>query len=95
MIMKSLQRGFVGLVLFIPIACAGPSAGVKGGKHMVWVPSSTGSHIGGRWVEVDETGSDDTSTLNVKRASAEDLRRQQLQATPGGLPPTSSGGTGR
>jgi len=27
---------------------------VKGGKHMVWVPGRTGSHIGGTWVEVDE-----------------------------------------
>jgi hypothetical protein len=26
----------------------------KGGKHMVWVPGRTGSHIGGTWVEVDE-----------------------------------------
>src|ERR1043166_9514947 len=31
----------------------------KKGKHMVWVPSNTGSHIGGRWVEVDETGNAD------------------------------------
>jgi hypothetical protein len=29
---------------------------VKGGKHMVWVPSRTGSHIGGNWVEVDDGG---------------------------------------
>jgi hypothetical protein len=28
----------------------------KGGKHMVWVPSRTGSHIGGNWVEVDDEG---------------------------------------
>jgi len=28
----------------------------KGGKHMVWVPSRTGSHIGGNWVEVDDGG---------------------------------------
>jgi len=28
----------------------------KGGKHMVWVPARTGSHIGGNWVEVDDTG---------------------------------------
>jgi protocatechuate 3,4-dioxygenase beta subunit len=28
----------------------------KGGKHMVWVPGRTGSHIGGNWVEVDDTG---------------------------------------
>jgi tRNA A-37 threonylcarbamoyl transferase component Bud32 len=35
-----------------------PQAGkiVKGGKHMVWVPSRTGSHVGGNWVEVDNTG---------------------------------------
>jgi hypothetical protein len=95
MFTKSLQMGFVGLVLFVATACAGPSAAVKSGKHMVWVPSNTGSHIGGRWVEVDETGSAGTAALNVERASAEDLRRQQLQATQGGLPPGSSGGTGR
>jgi protocatechuate 3,4-dioxygenase beta subunit len=28
----------------------------KGGKHMVWVPARTGSHIGGNWVEVDDRG---------------------------------------
>jgi len=28
----------------------------KGGKHMVWVPARTGSHIGGNWVEVDDEG---------------------------------------
>ena len=26
----------------------------KGGKHMVWVPGRTGSHIGGTWVEAEE-----------------------------------------
>jgi protocatechuate 3,4-dioxygenase beta subunit len=28
----------------------------KDGKRMVWVPSRTGSHIGGNWVEVDDGG---------------------------------------
>jgi len=28
----------------------------KSGKHMVWVPARTGSHIGGNWVEVDDSG---------------------------------------
>jgi hypothetical protein len=28
----------------------------KGGKHIVWVPNRTGSHIGGNWVEVDDRG---------------------------------------
>jgi hypothetical protein len=70
------------------------SAAAKGGKHMVWVPSNTGSHIGGRWVEVDEKDNADAGALNVKRGSAEALRQQQLQST-GGLPGTASGATGR
>ncbi len=69
------------------------SGSAKSGKHMVWMPPTTGSHTGGRWVEVDENGSADAGALNVKRGSAEDLRRQQLQ-NKGGLPPTSSGSTG-
>src|SRR5262249_18207261 len=28
----------------------------RGGKHMVWVPARTGSHLGGNWVEVDDGG---------------------------------------
>lgn len=28
----------------------------RGRRHMVWVPSRTGSHIGGSWVEVDDGG---------------------------------------
>jgi hypothetical protein len=78
-----------------PASASQASTTAKKGKHMVWVPSNTGSHIGGRWVEVDESGSADSGALNVKRGSAEDLRRQQLQSTQGGLPPTSSGATSR
>jgi Carboxypeptidase regulatory-like domain len=78
-----------------PAAATQASAPAKKGKHMVWVPATTGSHVGGRWVEVDETGSADAGALNVKRGSAEDLRRQQLQSTQGGLPGTASGATGR
>ena len=37
-----------------PVPAAQASAGQKKGKHMVWVPASTGSHIGGRWVEVHD-----------------------------------------
>src|SRR6266508_1408587 len=78
-----------------PVSASQASAAGKSGKHMVWVPSSTGSHIGGRWVEVDEIGSADAGALNVKRGSAEALRQEQLQSTQGGLPATSSGATGR
>jgi serine/threonine protein kinase len=30
----------------------------KGGKHMVWVPARTGSHVGGSWVEADDKGNE-------------------------------------
>ena len=75
-----------------PVAPSQASADAKKGKHMVWMPPTTGSHTGGRWVEVDENGSADTGALNVKRGSAEALRQQQLRSN-GGLPPTSSGST--
>jgi serine/threonine protein kinase len=41
----------------------------KGGKRMVWVPSRTGSHIGGNWVEVDDTG-EAHSGSNVQTVTA-------------------------
>jgi len=50
----------------------------KNGKHYVYVPAETGSHLGGRWVEVDENGqADSTSVNNVERAGSEALRRMQ------------------
>ena len=78
-----------------PASASKASAAAKNGKHTVWVPSNTGSHIGGRWVEVDENDSSDTGALNVKRGSAEALHREQMQhaggpqSVPGGN--TSSG----
>ena len=86
--------GFVGLVLVLATACAGTNAGVnnvgaKSGKHMVWVPSSTGSHLGGSWVDEGETGSTNTGASNVQTASGAQLQGQQLQS------PSGSGATGR
>ena len=78
-----------------PVASSGATAAAKSGKHKVWVPNNTGTHIGGRWVEVDDGGSADAGALNVKKASAEDLRRQQLNSTQGGLPPSASGSGSR
>ena len=63
-----------------PAAASQARAAAKTAKHMVWVPSSTGSHIGGRWVEVDEAGNAGAGALNVKRGSAEALRQEQLSA---------------
>jgi hypothetical protein len=78
-----------------PAPSSQATAAAKSGKHKVWVPASTGTHTGGRWVEVPDTGNAEADALNVKRGSAEALRREQLNATQGGLPPTSSGATGR
>jgi protocatechuate 3,4-dioxygenase beta subunit len=43
----------------------------KGGKHMVWVPNRTGSHLGGNWVEVDEKANEhsrsNVETYSVRR----------------------------
>ena len=58
-----------------PVAASKASAGQKKGKHMVWVPASTGSHIGGRWVEVPD-GATEPGALNVQKASGEQLQRQ-------------------
>jgi hypothetical protein len=63
-----------------PVPAAQASAGQKKGKHMVWVPPATGSHIGGSWVEVDDNGTSAPGSLNVQHANAEQLQRQANSA---------------
>jgi hypothetical protein len=58
-----------------PVPAAQVNAAEKKGKHMVWMPATTGSHTGGRWVEVPD-GAQEPGALNVKRANAEQLQRQ-------------------
>jgi Carboxypeptidase regulatory-like domain len=74
-----------------PVAASQASGGQKTGKHMVWVPSSTGTHTGGRWVEVPD-GASDAGALNIKKASADELQREQLRLQ--GLPPSNPSGGG-
>ncbi len=66
-----------------PVPAAQASAEQKKGKHMVWVEANTGTHIGGRWVEVPD-GATEPGTLNVQRANAEQLQRQMqsMKAAP-------------
>src|SRR6266566_4386086 len=59
-----------------PVAAGQASTAAKSGKHMVWMPPATGSHTGGRWVEVPD-GAAEPGALNVKKVSAEELQRQQ------------------
>jgi hypothetical protein len=63
-----------------PASTAQASAQQKTGKHKVWVPAGTGTHIGGRWVEVPDDGADAPGTLNAKRVSAEAWQQQQRGA---------------
>jgi hypothetical protein len=69
-----------------PVPASKGTAEQKKGKHMVWVPAGTGTHIGGRWVEVPD-GATDAGALNVQRANAEQLQRAAQSA--------GSSGTGR
>jgi hypothetical protein len=46
----------------------------KKAKHMVWIPEPTGSHMGGRWVEVDEGAA--ASVSNVQTVSKAELQKQ-------------------
>jgi hypothetical protein len=57
----------------------------KKGNHVVWVPSRTGSHLGGNWVEVDEYGKA-ASSSNIDTNTGDDLRRQQLSPQWGSIP---------
>jgi len=69
-----------------PAPASRASAADKKGKHMVWVPAKTGSHIGGGWVEVPDTGSVEPGALNVQNPDPEQaLRNAQSQAR-GSLP---------
>ena len=57
---------------------AGNRVVAKKGKHYVYIPAETGTHLGGRWVEVDENGqADSVGVNNVERANSEALRRMQ------------------
>ena len=59
-----------------PVAASQTTAGQKKGKRMVWVPSNTGSHIGGRWVEVDDAGKTEPGSSNVVQPDAQQLQQQ-------------------
>jgi hypothetical protein len=66
-----------------PTTSGQTATGQKTGKHMVWMPPSTGSHTGGRWVEVNDGATGGANALNVKRGNAESVRQQQMQNSGG------------
>ena len=52
---------------FKPTSQAGNTA--KSGKHIVWMPGRTGTHLGGNWVEVDDKGNEHSDS-NIRTYTA-------------------------
>ena len=55
---------------------SGTTAGKKGNKHYVWVKGETGSHIGGRWVEVED-GATEPGQSKMDKTQGQDIRTMQ------------------
>jgi hypothetical protein len=68
------------------------AAGGKKKKKYVWVPSETGSHLGGKYVEVDEDATDaGPSADHISKSSGAEVKR--LQSTQG-MSNSMGGGSG-
>ena len=52
---------------FKPASQAGNTA--KSGKHVVWMPGRTGTHLGGNWVAVDDKGNEHSGS-NIRTYTA-------------------------
>jgi len=60
------------------------SGSVKKTKHKVWVAAGTGTHLGGRWVEEDDTGAAPRSGPNADKVDSVDgSALKKLQGTAG------------
>jgi len=59
-------------------------------KKYIWVPSETGSNLGGRWVETGEDANSTSSGQNVDKMSGEAMSRQ-MRTGVGGAPRASGG----
>jgi len=55
-------------------------------KHYVWVAARTGSHIGGGWVEADNSGAPIAGSLNEESIKGEAMRDTMRRATGSGGP---------
>jgi hypothetical protein len=64
----------------------GKAASAKKHTHMVWVPPDLSTHIGGRWVEVDESGNvvnNNTAPDNVEKVQGPAVQQMQIRVAPG------------
>ena len=67
-----------------PVSAKQATTEQKKGKHMVWMPPATGTHTGGRWVEVDDNARPEPGALNVQKGDAEAIQRQAQSMGSGG-----------
>jgi len=67
-----------------PAVASKNSASDRKGRHMVWMPARTGTHMRGNWVEIDDYGNV-AGIAPVDSASSEALRTMQAhQVQPAG-----------
>jgi hypothetical protein len=59
------------------------SATLEKGKHWVWIPAFPGSHLPGRWVELNDNGSwaGQATAENVVRVTGEELQQRAHSAS--------------
>ncbi|MDQ6809157.1 MAG: carboxypeptidase-like regulatory domain-containing protein [Verrucomicrobiota bacterium] len=61
------------------------ATGGKKKKKFVWMPSETGSHLGGHYVEVDESAGIEPNAQNLHKANSNALRQfQDMSPNPSG-----------
>jgi|SRR6266487_996317 len=69
-------------------ASAPQASGAVKKKHKVWVTAGTGTHLGGRWVEEDDTGAAPSRGANADRTDSVDgSALKKLQGTAGTVTP--------
>src|SRR6266571_7444534 len=61
----------------------GKTASAKKRTHMVWVPPDLSTHIGGRWVEVDENGNivGNTGFNNIETTRGPAVQEMQIRVS--------------
>jgi Carboxypeptidase regulatory-like domain len=64
-----------------PASASQASGSAKKAKHMVWMPAQTGTHLGGRWVEVYDNGNAATiGADNVQKVDGSAVTQLQGRA---------------
>ena len=62
----------------------GKMASANKRTHVVWVPGDLSTHIGGRWVQVDENGNvvNNTGVSNIETTRGTAVQQMQIRVSP-------------